>query len=138
MKTNTNEIRLLGEKFEESNAARKFLQVVPSKFLEIASAIEQFVDLKTINMEEVTGRLKAHEERLRRSTDEKDGEELLLTRSQWLEKERRRPRDKSKDECFSCHEVGHHFYECPKRKKDWKKKDMAGCYQVQDDEPALF
>jgi hypothetical protein len=64
MKTITNEIRMLGEKFEESNAARKFLQVVPSKFLEIASAIEQFVDLKTITMEEVTGRLKAHEERL--------------------------------------------------------------------------
>jgi hypothetical protein len=88
MKTITNEIRLPGEKFEESNSARKFIQVVSSKFLEIASAIEQFVDLKKITMEEVTGRLKAHEERLRRSTEEKDDGELLLTRSQWLEKER--------------------------------------------------
>jgi hypothetical protein len=64
MTTITNEIRLLREKFEESNAARKLLRVVPSKFLEIASAIEQFADLKTMTMEEVTGRLKAHEKRL--------------------------------------------------------------------------
>jgi hypothetical protein len=84
MTTITNEIRLLGEKFEKSNAARKFLQVVPSKFLEIASFIEQFVDLKTITMEEVTGRLKAHKERLRRSSDEKDDRQFLLTRSEWM------------------------------------------------------
>jgi hypothetical protein len=63
MKTITNEISLLGEKFEEANAVRKFLRAVPSKFLEIAS-IEQFRDLKTMTMEEVNGRLKAHEERL--------------------------------------------------------------------------
>jgi hypothetical protein len=64
MKTITNEIRLLGEKFKEANAVRKFLQAVPSRFLEIASTIEQFGDLKTMTMEEVNGRLKAHEERL--------------------------------------------------------------------------
>ena len=82
MKTITNEIRLLGEKFEESNAVRKFLRAVPSKFLEISSAIEQFGDLKNMTMDEVTGRLKAHEERLRGSSDEKDDETVLLTRSE--------------------------------------------------------
>ena len=88
MQTITNEIRLLGEKFEESNAVRKFLRAVPSKFLEISSAIEQFGDLKNMTMDEVTGRLKAHEERLRGSSDEKDDEQVLLTRSQWIAKER--------------------------------------------------
>ena len=141
MQTITNEIRLLGEKFEEANAARKFLRAVPSKFLEIASAIEQFGDLKTMNMEEVTGRLKAHEERLRGSVGEKDDEQLLLTRSEWIARERRgnNRRDRSKDECFNCHELGHHAYECPEKRKGWKKENKADCYQAVDvDEPAYM
>jgi hypothetical protein len=140
MTTITNEIRLLGEKFEDSNSVRKFLRAVPSKFLEIASAIEQFGNLKTMTMEEVTGRLKAHEERLRGSADEKDDGQLLLTRSEWIARGRRgnNRRDKSKDECFKCHELGHHAHECPEKRIDWKKKNVAGCYQVFEDEPALL
>ena len=118
MKSITNEICLLGEKFEESNAVRKFLRAVPSKFLEIASAIEQFGDLKAMTMDELTGRLKAHEERLRGSNEEKDDGQLLLTRSQWLEKERGRRRDKSTVRCYNCNIYGHYTRECPKARKD--------------------
>ena len=50
-------------------------------FLEISSAIEQFGNLKTMTIDEVIGRLKAHEERLEGSSDEKDDGKLLLTRS---------------------------------------------------------
>ncbi|KAM0843113.1 hypothetical protein ACQ4PT_057927 [Festuca glaucescens] len=136
MKTITNEIRLLGEKFEESNAVRKFLQAVPSKFLEIVSAIEQFGDLKTMTMEEVTGRLKAHEERLRGSADEKGDEQLLLTRSQWLEKERGRPRDRSIVRCYNCHIYGHYARECPKPRKEKAVVNLN--MACTEDEPALF
>jgi hypothetical protein len=135
MKTITNEIRMLGEKFEESNAARKFLQVVPSKFLEIASAIEQFVDLKTITMEEVTGRLKAHEERLRRSSDEKDDGQLLMTRSEWIAREQ--GRDKSTTQCWNCKKFGHFRRDCPKLKKELKEKANLNLGYIED-EPALF
>ena len=43
---------------------KKFLRSVPSKFLHIASAIEQFVNLNVMTMEEVIGRLKAYEDRI--------------------------------------------------------------------------
>ncbi|XP_074356618.1 uncharacterized protein LOC141696367 [Apium graveolens] len=58
-------IRALGEKVEETYVVKKLLRAVPSKFLQIASAIEQFGDLETMFVEEVVGSLKAHEERLR-------------------------------------------------------------------------
>ena len=77
----TNEVRLLGE-VREVKRCQEFLQAVSSKFLEIASAMELFRDLKTMTMDEVTGRLKAHKECLRGSVDEKVDGQLLLTRSQ--------------------------------------------------------
>ena len=63
--TIVNQIQALGEEFEEAYAVKKFLRAVPNKSLQIASTIEQFGDLKTMTMEEVIGRLKAHEKRLR-------------------------------------------------------------------------
>ena len=62
MTTIVNGIRGLGEKFEETTAVKKILRAVPPKFLQIASAIEQFGDFKTMTMEEVMVRLKVHEE----------------------------------------------------------------------------
>ncbi|CAL4903867.1 unnamed protein product [Urochloa decumbens] len=62
--TVVNKIQTLGEDIEESYVVRKFLRAVPSKFLQIASTIEQFGDLDTMTLEEVIGRLKVHEERL--------------------------------------------------------------------------
>lgn len=139
MTTIANGIRGLGEKFEEISAVKKILRAVPSKFLQIASAIEKFGDFKTMTMEEVTGRLKVHEERLRGYVqDDQDGEQLLLTRSEWRAREHRR--DKSKDKCFNCQDLGHHAYECPEKKRGQKKKNLADCNLIQDDEddPRLF
>lgn len=56
-----NNIRALGETIEESYVVKKFLRAIPVKFLHIASTIEQFGDLDTMLVEEVVGRLKAHE-----------------------------------------------------------------------------
>lgn len=58
-------IPALGETMDEAYVAKKLLRVVPGKFLQIASTIKQFADLETMTVEEVIGRLKAHEERVR-------------------------------------------------------------------------
>ncbi|XP_022945941.1 uncharacterized protein LOC111450032 [Cucurbita moschata] len=58
-------IRLLGSMVEEIFVVKKFLRVVPPKFMQIVTSIEQFGDFKNISDEEVVGRLKVHEERLR-------------------------------------------------------------------------
>lgn len=57
-------IRVLGETIGEEYVVKKLLRAVPTKFLQIALAIEQFGNLETMSVEEVTGSLKAHEERL--------------------------------------------------------------------------
>ena len=49
----------------------------------IYSAIEQCIDLKTRTLDDLVGRYKAHDERMKlTSSDGKQGEVLMLTRSQ--------------------------------------------------------
>lgn len=79
-------IRALGEKMDESYVVKKLLRAVPTKFLQIASAIEQFGNLAEMSVEEVVGSLKAHEERLRGTAEPSSGQ-LLLTAEDWKKKE---------------------------------------------------
>lgn len=76
-------IRSLGEKIEESTVVKKFLRAVPMKFIQIVTSIEQFGDLKNMTVEEVVGRLKTHEERLRGYEEREEGPSLLLTHAEW-------------------------------------------------------
>lgn len=57
-------IQTLGDTINEAYVVKKILWVVPSKFVQIASTIDQFVDLDTMTIENVVGRLKAHEVRI--------------------------------------------------------------------------
>ncbi|XP_074363167.1 uncharacterized protein LOC141704404 [Apium graveolens] len=132
-------IRALGEEVSESYIVKKLLRAVPSKFLQIASTIEQFGDLEKMSVEEAVGSLKAHEERLKGQTD-KRSDQLLLTKEEWLKSERneekllltkeewqkrsnrggtdgsanprgRWGRDKSRIKCYNCHVYGHYMAE---------------------------
>ena len=80
-------ISALGEKIEEEYVVKKLLRVVPTKFLQIASAIEQFGNLDAMYVEEVMGSLKTHEERLHGQVENNEGQQLLLTADEWLKKE---------------------------------------------------
>ena len=79
-------IRVLGEKVEEVYVVKKLLRAVPSKFLQIASAIEQFGKVEEMSVEEVIGSLKAHEERLKGINEVNQGQ-LLLTEEEWRKRE---------------------------------------------------
>lgn len=79
-------IRALGENVEESHVVKKLLRAVPTRFLQIVSAIEQFGDVETMTVEEVIGSLKAHEERTRTHVESNDGK-LLLTEEEWKKRE---------------------------------------------------
>ncbi|XP_074355633.1 uncharacterized protein LOC141695273 [Apium graveolens] len=80
-------IRALGEEIQEAYVVKKLLRAVPSKFLQIASTIEQFENLETMTVEETIGFLKAREERLRGQSDASGGQ-LLLTAEEWSKKEK--------------------------------------------------
>ena len=79
-----NKICTFRDKFEEAYLVKKFLRSVPPKFLHIASAIEQFADLKVMTMEEVIGRLKAYEERI--GGNKENTEYVLLTQENGKQK----------------------------------------------------
>ena len=81
-----DKIRTFGDKFEEAYLVKKILRSVPPKFLHIASAIEQFFDLKMMTMDEVIGRLKAYEERI--GGNKENVEHVLLIQGEWKAKER--------------------------------------------------
>ncbi|GKA28552.1 putative reverse transcriptase domain-containing protein [Tanacetum coccineum] len=88
-------MRTLGDTVEESYVVKKLLRAVPSKFLQIASTLEQFGDLDTMTVEEVIGRLKAHEERMKGHGDS-DDRKLLLTHQEWSERNKKRGEGDSK------------------------------------------
>ncbi|XP_074342950.1 uncharacterized protein LOC141680692 [Apium graveolens] len=75
-------IRAVGEKVEEVYVVKKLLRAMPSKFLPIASMIEQFGKVEEMLVEEVIGSLKAHEERLKGTIETNQGH-LLLTEEEW-------------------------------------------------------
>lgn len=79
-------IKVLGEKVEEVYVVEKLLRAVPPKFLQIASAIEQFGNLEEMSVEEVISSLKSHDERLRGPTEMSPGQ-LLLTEEEWRQRE---------------------------------------------------
>ncbi|KAL6592624.1 hypothetical protein ACP70R_049299 [Stipagrostis hirtigluma subsp. patula] len=97
-----SKIRALGEKVEETYVVKKLLRVVPKKFLQVVSTIEQFGDFKTMTVEEVIGRLNAYEERICTYADG-EGEHLLLTRAEWRAKESKGgKRNKKFDKAKAC------------------------------------
>lgn len=70
----------LGAAMMDAELVKKLLDSVPSKFLQVIAAIEQFSDLDIMPFDEAIGRLKAYEERIRKR-DGHNEEQLLLTSS---------------------------------------------------------
>ncbi|KAK1598129.1 hypothetical protein QYE76_018691 [Lolium multiflorum] len=59
-------MRSLGDSVDEEHIVCKFLSVVPTRFAQIAFSMETLLDPSKMTVEEVTGHLRAIEERLRR------------------------------------------------------------------------
>ncbi|GKA80376.1 hypothetical protein Tco_0786972 [Tanacetum coccineum] len=55
----------LGEVMSEHKLVKKFLTSLPRRFVHIMAALEQVLNLKTTGFEDVVGRLKAYEERVK-------------------------------------------------------------------------
>lgn len=89
-----SDIRALGDKVDESYVVKKLLRVVPNKFLQIASTIEQFGDLEKMSVKKTIGRLKAHKERIRGPGDTTRNQ-LLLMHEEWIARSRKGGRSES-------------------------------------------
>ena len=60
-------LRLLGDNVTDAEVMRKMLQVVPKHLAQVAISIETLLDINNISVEEVTGRLRAVEQRRKAS-----------------------------------------------------------------------
>jgi hypothetical protein len=78
-------LEVLGDLVDNKKVILKFLHVVPKKYKQMARSLESLLDLKTMSIEELSGRLKVCEE-----DDIEDepagargGVQLYLTKEQW-------------------------------------------------------
>ncbi|XP_066311453.1 uncharacterized protein [Miscanthus floridulus] len=90
------DLRGLGEEsITDVRVVKKFLRVVPSRYSQVAVAIEMFKDLKKLSIEELVGHLRAAEERFEPSVEqvtEKTGK-LLLTEEEWAARNKQHSSD---------------------------------------------
>ncbi|GJU79055.1 zinc finger, CCHC-type containing protein [Tanacetum coccineum] len=69
----------LGKTLDESLLVRKLLDSTPDRFIQIVASIEQTSDLDDITLDEITGKLKAFEERIKlRKGGQVESQENLL------------------------------------------------------------
>ena len=77
-------LRTSGETIDETQVVKKMLRVLPKRYLQIAISIETLLDLKTLTIEELVGRLKMAEDRLGiEAVTDKAGKLLLTKRTGW-------------------------------------------------------
>ena len=100
--TLVNNLSILGETIDDGKVARKFLRVVPRRYSLVALNIETTANLDNLSTEELTGRLKAAEERLEQDGDNEASGKLLLTEDEWLARMKKRGADGSDGSSGNC------------------------------------
>lgn len=84
------DLRTSGEEIEDTRVVKKMLRVLPQRYAQIAISIETLLDLKTLTIEELVGRLRMAEDWIEiESVTDKAGR-LLLTEEDWVSRNRYR------------------------------------------------
>ena len=80
------ELRVLGETMPENKVARKLLRSLPRHFSQIGVSIETLLDVNSMTIEDLVGRLKAAEDQLDVDSVTERAGRLLLSEEEWLSK----------------------------------------------------
>ncbi|XP_076926190.1 uncharacterized protein LOC143589253 [Bidens hawaiensis] len=140
----------LGEIFSEEKMVKKFLTSLSRRFIHIVASLEQVLDLKTVGFDDVVGRLKAYEERIKEDNLQTESiqSRLMFTKSEpisrgrgsYASRGRGRGRDDKKGKgmkrdlshikCYRCDEYGHFFSRCPDR----FRKDEVNLNRTEENE----
>jgi hypothetical protein len=84
------DLHVSGEAIEDTRVVKKMLCVLPKQYQSVAFSIETLLDLKTLTIEELVGRLKMAEERLRIEAVTDKASKLLLMEEDWAARNRHR------------------------------------------------
>ncbi|GKA72718.1 zinc finger, CCHC-type containing protein, partial [Tanacetum coccineum] len=139
----------LGKTLDESLLVRKLLDSTPDRFIQIVASIEQISDLDEITLDEITGKLKAFEERikLRKGGQVESQENLLFAQGEHSGKGRRFSKrggnsnrnksewDLSKVRCYKCQKLGHLRKDC---RGTSTTQEQSNLILEEDDEPSLL
>lgn len=88
----------LGDPVATVTVVKKFLFCMPERYVQIAMSIETLLDLKTMSLEELIGRLRAAESRYALGsggTSSAAGGQLLLTEEEWEARRKQRQQGQS-------------------------------------------
>lgn len=138
----------LGQSIDQPKLVKKFLNALPDKFILMTASLEQMLDLNKTPYEDIVGRLKAYEERIKGRTAHTQQNNLLFSSSETTYNQNTRgrgrgsyrvrgqgnggrgrgrsgtsernkeKRDYSQITCFNCNKKGHFKSVCPEKKKD--------------------
>ena len=76
-------LRSLGDNIQDAEVVQKLLQVVPEKLTQAVVSLEMFLDLNRVSIEEVIGRLRVFEERLKPKEVTDSLGRLMLCEEDW-------------------------------------------------------
>ncbi|XP_013594604.1 PREDICTED: uncharacterized protein LOC106302691 [Brassica oleracea var. oleracea] len=118
----------LGEIMEASKMVKKFLKGLPRrKFIHIVASLEQVLDINSMGFEDIVGRLKAFEERIKEENQDEDQSKLMFVkndaqgcgshnnsrgRGRGGEASDKTKKDYSKVKCWRFNKMGHFVSHC--------------------------
>lgn len=91
--TIVNQLATLGDPEPADKVVEKYLRAARPRFNQLVLSIETLLDISTLSLEEVTGRLKAAEDSGQISSPANNGGTLYLTEAEWYERHKKKEQE---------------------------------------------